>query len=231
MKIIYGRRTESEIKVANLITKKIHEHLKSQKKIILGIPGGKSVSNIFSLLKHQNIPWEKVHIFMIDERLSKTDDSKSNFKQAEKEFLEYLVKQNKIPRTNLHPYTYFNFPDEKGIQAYRNELKEISDKYDIILLSSGEDGHVASLYPNHESIKDQSEFFIIVKNSPKPPPKRLSASRKLLTKSKTSILLFFGESKKLAFKNFRDNYQGVYDCPAKLINLIEDSYVFTDLST
>ena len=230
MKIEKGTRKQLEIKAANLITLKIHELIKTQSKIVLAIPGGRSISGIFSLLKHQNIPWDKVHIFMVDERLSKSEDSQTNFRQAEKEFLEYLVKQNKLPRKNMHPYTYFNFPDEKGLEAYKNELKEISDKYDIILLSSGEDGHVGSLFPHHNSIKDPSEFFIISKDPPKHPAKRLSASRKLLSKSKTAILLFFGKEKAQALKNFQDNKLSVIDCPAKLVYETEDYYILTDLS-
>ena len=229
MKIIRDARKNLEIKVANFVEKRIHEYLKIQPQVILGISGGRSVSRVFNILKHQNITWEKVHIFMVDERLSKADDSNSNFRQAEKDFLEYLVKQFKLPRKNLHPYTYFNLPEEKGVLAYRNELKEISDKYDIILLSSGEDGHVGSLFPHHPSIKDTSDFFIITKDAPKFPPKRLSASRKLLSKAKTSILLFFGESKAQAFKNFQNPKLSITDCPAKLVSNIEDSHVFSDL--
>src|SRR3989338_11499226 len=169
MKIINAKRKELEIKAVNLITQRTHELLKTQPHVILAIPGGRSISGIFNILKHQNIPWDKVHIFMVDERLSKAEDSQTNFRQAEKEFLEYLVKQNKILRKNLHPYTYFNFPNDKGPNAYRNELKELSDRFDITILSSGEDGHVGSLFPNHDSIKNPSDFFIISNDSPKPP--------------------------------------------------------------
>jgi len=228
MKIINAKRKELEIKAANLITSKIHEYLKTQSHVILAIPGGRSISGILSLLKHQNIPWDKVHIFMVDERLPQTNDSDSNFKQAEKDFLEYLVKQNKIPGTNLHPFTYFNFPEEKGLEAYKNELKELSDGFDITLLSSGEDGHVGALFP-YNSIKNPSDFFIIFNDSPKPPAKRLTSSRKLLEKSKTAILLFFGEEKAKAFKNFQDNKLSIIDCPAKLVYEIEDSHIFTDI--
>ena len=228
MKIINAKREELEIKAVNLIASKIHEYLKTQPRVVFAIPGGRSISRIFSLLKHQNIPWGKVHIFMVDERLANSDNSDNNFKQAEKDFLEYLVRQNKLPGINLHPYTYFNFPAEKGLEAYKNELKELSDSFDIVLLSSGEDGHVGALFPHH-SIKNPSDFFVIFNDSPKPPAKRLTSSRKLLEKSKTVILLFFGEEKAKAFKNFQDSKLSILDCPAKLVYKIEDSHVFSDL--
>lgn len=230
MKIIKDKRKELEIRAATLIEKKIQEYLKIQKQVVLGIPGGTSVQGIFSLLKKQKISWSKVHIFMLDERLSSPDNLESNFKQAYDLLLEYLSKQKLLPNKNMHPYTYFNLPDLQGIGAYKNELRELSHHFDIILLSSGEDGHLASLFPNHETIKSEEEFFLITKNAPKKPSKRLSASRKLLSRAKTSILLFLGEQKTKAYKNFLDKNLSIIDCPTKLVYEIEDSHVFTDNS-
>lgn len=230
MKILKSKRKNLEIKAAQLIAKKINKYLKTQKQVILGIPGGRSVIGIFDLLKHQKIPWEKVHIFMVDERLAPPDSEENNFNQAYNIFLEYLTKQKLLPNKNLHPYTYFNLSEKEGINAYKKELREISHHYDIVLLSSGEDGHVGSLFPNHETIKSREEFFVTTKTAPKPPPKRISASKNLLQKSQTALLLFFGEAKRQAYENFLNKELSVIDCPAKLINEIEDSYVFSDLN-
>jgi len=215
-------------KVTQLIVSKIHELLKTQDKVILGIPGGRSFLGIFDLLKKQTVPWGKVHIFMVDERLVDTDSPQSNFRQAWDACIQYLVEDFDLPRENMHPYTYYNQPVEEGLEAYKTELKEIADGFDIILLSSGEDGHVASLFPNNDSIKDGGEFFISVPDSPKPPAGRISASRKMLQKAKLSILLFLGEEKKQALENFNSSVS-ITECPAKLVNEISESYVFTDL--
>ena len=230
MKLTKGKKEKLDLEVAILIKNKIKDLAKEKSKITFAIAGGNSVSGIFENLKKQNIKWEKVHIFMVDERLVALDSPQSNFKQAEDIFISYLVKQNKISKFNLHPYIYFNLPDEQGINAYKNELREFSHKFDIVLLSSGEDGHIASLYPNHETIKNSSEGFIITHDSPKKPSSRISASRKLLEKSQTAILLFFGKQKQKAYENFMNKKLDVNDCPAKIINKIEDSYVFTDLN-
>ena len=226
MKIINGKRKELEVKAAQLISKKINSLLKTQDKVVFAIPGGRSIVGVLNILKHEKINWNKVHIFMVDDTTG--DYSQKNFKQAYDVFLEYLTKQKLLLSNNLHPYIYFNLPANKGLGAYKNELKLISDCYDIILLSSGEDGHVGSLFPN-SSVKDPSEFFVNVKESPKPPANRISASRRLLQKSKCALLLFFGEEKREAYENFMNNKLTIADCPAKLVNSIEDSYVFTDL--
>ena len=229
MKIIKNGRKRLEIKASQLIERKIQELLKTQESVVIGIPGGRSVSGIFEILKKQPISWEKVHIFMVDERLVSLDDPDSNFNQAWKVFIEYLVKQFKLPRENMHPYIYFNQDTSEGVKAYRAELKKLNGNFDIILLSSGEEGHVASLFPNHESIRNQSEFFIALEDSPKPPKRRISASRKMLQKSKLAVLLFFGKEKRLALEKFQDRNVSINECPAKLVNKISDSYVLTDI--
>jgi len=82
------------------------------------------------------------------------------------------------------------------LQEYSEKLKAHSNSLDIILLSAGEDGHIASLFPEHDSIENNEEYFITVSNSPKPPDKRISASRKLLSKSKVGILALLYHMKK-----------------------------------
>jgi 6-phosphogluconolactonase len=48
--------------------------------------------------------------------------------------------------------------------------------FDVILLGVGPDGHCASLFPEHPGLLDESGPVIGVRNSPKPPPTRLSLS-------------------------------------------------------
>ena len=228
MKIIKGKRKSLEVKAAQLIGEKIRQLAKDKEKIVFAVPGGNSIVSILKLLKTQKIPWHKVHLFMVDEVLLPLNHPKSNYGQAYSILLEYLTKQYKMPKENLHPYDFFNFPPEQGTEAYKNELREISHHFDLVLLSSGEDGHIGSLFPNY-SIKDTSDSYIYIDNSPKLPKKRISASAKLLSKSHSSILLFFGGTKKQAYKNFLNKEFSVLDCPAKIVSNIEESYVFTDI--
>jgi len=72
----------------------------------------------------------------------------------------------------------------------------LTDKFDLILISSGEDGHVAALFPNHHSVRKQAEYFLTMNDSPKPPPERMTASLSLLKRSTIALVLFYGEGKK-----------------------------------
>lgn len=203
-------------KSADLIEQSINELLEEQDYVVLGVVGGRSVSGIFEHLRRRELPWYKIHLFMIDERKVPLFHKDSNFKIVEDHIADMF------PEENLHPFRI-----EEGIDKYEEELKNYSGHYDILLLSSGEDGHIAALYPNH-SVLDDSEFFIEMDDSPKLPKKRMTASRKLLLKSKIAILVFAGETKRNALDMFLDESITYKDCPAKLVKELK-YYVITDL--
>lgn len=48
--------------------------------------------------------------------------------------------------------------------------------FDVVLLGIGPDGHCCSLFPDHPSAQDDSASVIAVRDSPKPPPLRMSLS-------------------------------------------------------
>jgi 6-phosphogluconolactonase len=66
-------------------------------------------------------------------------------------------------------------------------------------------------------------------DSPKPPPQRMTMSRKLLLQSQVAVILFLGEAKREALMKFRDGRLDYKDVPNKLVQQIKDVHVFTDL--
>lgn len=210
-------------KTSKLIKESIYKILSEKEKVLLGLPGGRSVPFIFESLKNEPIRWEKVHIFMVDERLVSIDDNESNFKLVRKGL------SNVIPNENLHPLLYNETKQNYGLSDYEQEIKKFGGTYDIALVSSGEDGHIGALYPTHSSITDESDFLISMEDSPKPPEKRMSISKNFLLKSKVGIVLFIGEAKRQAYINFLDENLDYKKCPAKLISMLPESYVLTNI--
>ena len=223
--LVKENKDEAEKEAVKVLIDSINKILEKKDKVVLGICGGKSVVRVFNLLKEADIQWNKVHIFMVDERLVPVDDKESNFKLAKDTFIDELISKGKLPNENAHPFI-LNNKEGFGISDYEIELNKYGGHYDIILLSSGEDGHVCALFPNHESIKNESPMFITLNNSPKPPPNRMTASRKLLSKASVALLLFFGESKEDVYKRFCDASVSIYECPAKIVKEVKEAYVF-----
>jgi len=226
MKILRGPREELEKEAANIIGLKINELVSQKGKIIVGLPGGSSISGILANLRDRDLPWDKVNFFLVDERLVPLSDEDSNYKLIADEMLNRLIANEKLPKENVYPFVSTG-DNVEDLKTYNEQFKEVGGKFDIIILSSGEDGHVASLFPKHETIANESNSFFITETSPKPPDERVTASRSMLEAANMALILFFGGGKSEAFRKFNSNAD-VEECPAKLISNIEDSYVFRD---
>ena len=224
----YKDKDELEKHAADIISRSINRLLEHQRTVVLGVPGGRSVSGIFRRFKEKNIPWKKVHVFMVDERLVPLNHPDSNFKLAKEHFIDELTRRGCLLPENVHPFVMAEGQPDFGISDYEEKLIERGGIYDLVLLSSGEDGHVAGLYPHHHSINDDSQFYLVYHDSPKLPKDRMTISRKLLLQSKSAVLLFVGETKKGAYAKFEDKSIDYHSCPAKLVLSIKDSYVLTD---
>ena len=67
---------------------------------------------------------------------------------------------------------------------------------DLVLLGMGEDGHVASLFPNASpEILNCAAPFLAVGNSPKPPPTRISLSYQTIADARQVWALVSGAGK------------------------------------
>ncbi len=216
-----------EKKASEIITEKINDLSRKKEHILIALPGGRSVAGILNLLKDKTIDWKKVYFFMIDERLVSLDSPDSNYKIIYESALKDLISSKKLNEENIFPFVYSG-EIEKDLAEYKEKLLRFQDYFDIILVSAGEDGHIASLFPEHETVLSNEEFFITTNSSPKNPPGRMSASRDLLLKTDTAVLLFFSESKRPAFEKFMNPEVKLTSCPSKIVSKIKNNYVLVD---
>jgi 6-phosphogluconolactonase len=67
--------------------------------------------------------------------------------------------------------------------------------FDVLLLGVGPDGHVASLFPDHPGFAVTEGTAIAVRDSPKPPPTRISLTLPYLQTARQTWLLAAGDGK------------------------------------
>jgi len=215
-------------KGADIISKSIKNLLNEQEQVVLAVPGGRSVAGVFKRLREKSIDWKRVHIFMADERLVPLGHPESNYLLVEKHLIADLLRKGLLGRENIHPFIMKEEP-HSSISIYETDLKKYGGIYDIILVSSGEDGHIGALYPEHHSIRDDTEYFLTMDDSPKQPSQRMTMSRKLVLRARTAMVLFLGDAKQDALKKYLDVHSDFYQCPAKLVQDVHDSYAITDI--
>ncbi|KAK1349302.1 6-phosphogluconolactonase-like protein [Hamiltosporidium tvaerminnensis] len=129
------------------------------KDLKLMISGG-SILTILKNINFKNIKTTKWKIYFADERISQ-QESDLNFFDA-----EFLKSTDAL----IYPINTKICP-EKAIEDYISILEPIN----VCFLGVGEDGHIASIFPNSKNIT-KKEMFIYVNDSPKPPKERISVS-------------------------------------------------------
>lgn len=200
----------------------------------IALAGGRSAATLcLHLVKQKNVNWNKVHIFMIDERLVPITDVESNFKIINDMLIKPLnqnkqSKQN-ILRSNVHPFVYDETEDDGGASRYESELVSVGGSFDVIFVSAGEDGHIAGLYPHHSLLKNKSDLFATFHDSPKPPAHRMTALSANFFDATFSLLLIVGDSKREALTKLQNKKITINDCPAKLVTKSKSHLILTNL--
>ena len=96
------------------------------------------------------LPWDKTHLFLVDERCVPFSDDDSNYGIIRSLLTEGL----NIPEGNIHAIKADGLSPSKAAEAYEAELKDFFSLkgeevpvFDFIGLGIGADGHTASLFP------------------------------------------------------------------------------------
>ena len=142
-----------------------------------------------------------VHFFWADERCVPPDDAESNFAIARK----FLFAPLKIADAQIHRIRGEDSP-EVAAKAASTEIVQIAPSneagqpvLDIIFLGMGEDGHVASLFSGEPDVLILDKvIYRAVKNSPKPPPNRVTLGYTTITLAKQVWVLVSGAGKETA---------------------------------
>ena len=161
------------------------------------LTGGQSVLSLYKILSKADSNWDKWHLYIGDERFLPAGHKDRN----DQIINEIWLDNSPIPKKNIH-FIKAELGLLEARLEYENTLKK-NDTFDIVLLSMGEDGHVASLFPNHAYPENQ--MVVVEKNSPKPPKQRLSMSYKQLNKSNYIFKLLIGKSKQQAVHLIQNN--------------------------
>ena len=164
----------------------------------LVLAGGTTPKKVYAALRHAQAEWDAWHIYFGDERCLPRDHAERNSRMAALAWLDHVA----IPAAQVHP-----IPAEENITVAAEKYAQLVNKiksFDLVLLGLGEDGHTASIFPQHETGNTpDAQATLVVLDAPKPPPQRISLSAHRLSATHQLIFLVTGNSKALAVKDWR----------------------------
>ena len=150
------------------------------------LPGGTSPQKCFKYLSEMELPWEKIHWYLGDERVLPEGDPDRNDKMIRKNLW------SKIPDGVFHTIQT-QLGIKKAVDLFTTELNNVK-AIDVALLGMGEDGHTASLFPDNPALDDERDI-VPVYESPKAPAERVSFSVRKLSEAGVRVVLTGGKSK------------------------------------
>lgn len=140
------------------------EAIAQRGRFVAALAGGSTPRATYSLLTREpfasDVDWSRVHLFWGDERCVSPDHPKSNYRMARETLLDYVP----IPSENVH-----RIPGElaptRAAAVYARELTAFlapRDRFDLVLLGLGEDGHTASLFPGSPVLEERAQVVAAV---------------------------------------------------------------------
>lgn len=157
------------------------------------LTGGRIATRAYGRLAAEGrssaVDWSRVELWWGDERFVPAGDDERNDGPA-LELLRPLGLSDALAHTM--PAADGDVGLDAAAERYAQELGWTA--FDVCLLGLGPDGHVASLFPEHPSSHAEGRV-IAVRNSPKPPPDRISLTLEVVNASAEVWFLVSGADK------------------------------------
>ena len=177
------------------------------KRHCVALSGGRIAQKFFTAAveqaKERAVSFGAVHFFWADERCVPSGEKESNFRLAD----ERLFVPLQIAESQIHRI-YGELPPESAAAQAAAQICKITPLnqsgqpvLDLIFLGMGEDGHVASLFSGEvETARSDRAIYRAVKNSPKPPPNRITLGYATIAAARGVWVLVSGADKELALR-------------------------------
>jgi 6-phosphogluconolactonase len=190
-------RYENKEQQENSLAEEIAGHLKkitAEGKIAhLLLSGGSTPINMYAKLFTAHVNWDKVKMYLVDERFVPVDDTSSN----EKMIREQL--QKVFGHSNAFEGMVYDIDNkENNLEILKKKYSDIDFENSVIVLGMGNDGHFASLFPKDSASEkglDKNAPNLMNTFAPSEPKKRISLSAAAICQSPNVFLMITGESK------------------------------------
>lgn len=194
----------SQAVAARLVVKLLDAQAdRGQASVVLA--GGRVAAAVYravaALPARDAVDWSRVDVWWGDERFLPAGDPDRNETQARRALLDALP----LDPARIHPMPGSDGPDgadpEGAAARYAAELATAArpgtaalPHFDVLMLGVGEDGHVASVFPEHP-VHYESRPVSAVRGSPKPPPLRVTLTLSAINTAEEVWLVASGADK------------------------------------
>jgi 6-phosphogluconolactonase len=156
------------------------------------LTGGSSPRIAYELAAGLERDWSAVELWWGDERCVPPEDERSNYGMAKHALLDH-VSTGAVHRMRGE------LGRDEGAEQYEQELVAL-ERFDLVLLGLGPDGHIASLYPNEPTLDETERRAIGAEAKLDPYIDRITLTLPMLRRAREVLFLVTGENKAEAAK-------------------------------
>ncbi len=192
----------------------------------MALSGGSTPKAVFRfLVEHfkEQIPWERIQLFWGDERCVPPDDKESNYRMAKESLLDHIP----IPESNIFRIKGENHPQEEALEYKKVveqnvSMDEVMPVFDLFMLGMGDDGHTASVFPDHPELFRSDKLFEVAVH-PETGQQRITATGKLINHSRRIVFLVTGKTKSSVLANILNKTGHWEMLPASMVHPLNGS--------
>jgi 6-phosphogluconolactonase len=171
-----------------------------------GRTGTAVLEQVRALPARDAVDWSRVDLYWGDERFLPLEHPERNETQAREALLDHVP----VDQRRVHPMAAsdgeFGDDPEAAADGYARVLAEAArpvehgwvPSFDVCLLGVGEEGHAASVFPESPAVYEAERAVVAVRDSPKPPPTRISLTLPAIRRASEVWLMTTGDSKAAA---------------------------------
>lgn len=144
----YPDREMMMIDLAGILAEELEQSLLVHDHASFAVPGGTTPGPIFDTLSAVNLDWERVHVFLTDERWVPESSDRSNTRLLRERLLTGPAAKAKL----VPLYAQTDTPEE----ALDDLAAELAPEFpvSVMLLGMGADMHTASIFPGADRLAD-----------------------------------------------------------------------------
>ncbi|XP_016978634.1 probable 6-phosphogluconolactonase [Drosophila rhopaloa] len=183
--------------LADLLKRCSQEALDRQGKFSVGLSGGSLIQLLTKALKLGSFNTDKWVFFFCDERYVPLDDGESTYGAYKAEWQTHLPGIRETQFVRADPTKSL----DDCAAEYEAKVKDqvgcgCLPQFDLLLLGMGPDGHTCSLFPEQPATLQETKRLVIpIRNSPKPPPERITFTLPLINNARDVTFVVTGAGK------------------------------------
>ena len=204
---------------AQFIAELARERIQAQGRFTIALSGGSTPRRLYRILASpeyaQRIDWDRWHVFWSDERTVPPDHTESNYRMARETLLDHVP----VPSHQVHRMRGEAVPQESA-EEYEGELLQLfqpsEPALDLILLGMGEDGHMASLFPGTDALREERRL-VVANRVPHLNTHRITFTLPLINMARAVAFLVSGAPKAHTLRQVVEPVSGEGPLPAGLV--------------